>query len=135
MKKSAATLDSLQTNIETIAKTLECMQVNMGVMQVDMSVMQVNMSVIQVDMGVMQVKVDDIHVNMNDIQSNVEFLVKHAVMKEDVRQIVQEEIAPVESRLLAAIDAIAHKQERFEGEVLAHDYRISSLERSVGLPL
>lgn len=105
MRKKAATLDSLQTGMETMTKTLENMQVKMG----------------------------DMQANYVSLQESVDFLVDRAVMRDDVRQIVREEIAPVESRLISVMERFMGDHKTVKEEVLAHDYRIRRLEVAVGI--
>ncbi|MCX6714942.1 MAG: hypothetical protein NTX72_03940 [Candidatus Uhrbacteria bacterium] len=108
--------------MKKVVITLESLQSSMGAMTVS----------IQKSFDKISESLDRMQENAKDVQKNVEFLVVNAVMRDEVRQIVREEIAPVESRLLAAMDVIIGKHQIMEGEVLGHDYRIGKLESTVG---
>lgn len=75
---------------------------------------------------------------IDDNTSSIEFLIEHAVMKDELGPIIKEEIdarlIPMESRLMAAIDGMLGKNKTMDDEVLAHTHRIDRLEKFVGLP-
>lgn len=125
MKKTSVTLESLQSHMgsmqqnmeksfETIAKTL---------------------ADIQTDTIRVQATLENIQGELVDIQGNMSYLVAEAVTRTDVREIVREEMGPIMAPLYATMDQIVYKHQTFEGEVLAHEHRITSLERAVGLPM
>lgn len=124
MRKQAATL-------ETIAQTLEKMQVNEKHAQETLKKMQSSMDQ---RFEKSEQRSNSLERNMEDIQKNVEYLVANAVMKDDVRQIVREEMKPIMAPLYATMDLVVHKHQTFEGEVLAHGYRIGVIEKTLGLP-
>ncbi|MCX6714958.1 MAG: hypothetical protein NTX72_04025 [Candidatus Uhrbacteria bacterium] len=81
---------------------------------------------------------------IEDNTSSIQFLIEHAVMREELRPIIREEIdarlIPMESRLLLAIDAMMGKHRTFEEEVLAgryrqdqFDFRLGAVEQRIGL--
>lgn len=88
---------------------------------------------IQGSIEVLVKKVAENTSTIDDNTSSIQFLIGNALMRDEVRQIVREEIAPVESRLLAAMNVIIGKHQKTGEEVLGHDYRIARLETTIGL--
>ncbi|MEK7451843.1 MAG: hypothetical protein AAB664_00740 [Patescibacteria group bacterium] len=127
MKKQAVTL-------ETISDVLV-------IMQGDIKSIKTDVGTLKTDVGTLKSDVGTLKHEMSSIQESVEFLVEHAVMKEDVRQIVREEIYPIRTELFSAMDVIIGNNQKFEGESLAlrhhHDlldHRVRIIEQKIGLP-
>ncbi len=119
MPKQAVTLESLNYLLEKIDKRFETMDKRFETMDKRFEAIDK--------------RFDYLDRNIEDTMTSTQYLVANAVTRTDVREIVCEEISPVKSELLAAIDAIGHKQERFEGEVLAMRYDNDQLNRRVGV--
>ncbi len=126
LENMQVTMGDMQGTIGSIQNTIENMQVTIGGIQGTMGGMQGTIGNIQVTMG-------DMQANYVSLQESVDFLVENAVMRVDVRQIVREEIAPVESRLISVMERFMGDHKTVKEEVLAHDYRIRRLEVAVGI--
>lgn len=65
--------------------------------------------------------------------TSIQFLLEHAVMREELRPIIREEISFVESRLISYMESFIGQSRTLEEEVLAGRYRDEQLDRRVGV--
>ncbi len=148
MKKKAVTL-------ETIAQTLENMQenivhihsklgdVDVRLVHVEARLENVDARLVHIDARLENVdarlenvdaRLENIETNLSDTQENVHYLVRDALMRDELQPILNREIAKSESRMISHMEGFIRRHITMEEEVLSHGHKIGVIERVLGLP-
>jgi hypothetical protein len=131
MKKQAATLESLQTNMNSMQTNMESMQKNM---EKGFDKIAKTLDGMQSNFKRIDSTLDNIQINLSDTQENVHFLVKNAVMRDELQPILDHVITQSESRMISHMEGFIRRHITMEEEVLIHGHKIGVIEKVLGLP-
>lgn len=141
MKKSAITLESLNTTIESLDKkfdqVLEHIQVlsnkvegnTQSIVQNTQSIVQNTLAIAKNTLGIVQNTL-----GIDDNTSSIQHLIESALMRNELQPIIHHEITQSESRMISHMEGFIRRHITMEEEVLIHGAKIRVIEQVLGLP-
>lgn len=127
MKKSAITLESLNTTIESLDKKFD---------QNDQRFDKFGQILehIQGSIEVLVKKIKENTLAIDDNTSSIQHLIEGALMRDELQPILNHEIIQSESRMISHMEGFIRRHITMEEEVLIHSDKIRVIERVLSLP-